>query len=392
MTAQKEYFIYLLSCFLSGETPQGREVDFEELYRLADIHDVGGIIATELRALPKEYQPQGMLRSHFIQTIGLTVRDYQAKDKVYHYIDELLSEAKVRHLFVKGAVLRRFYPAPELRTSGDIDVIVAPESFPAILDIVQRTDGIRITDRTTNLIVLQISGVSVEIHDNADVSLAAYFDDIFSLCNKTANPYTLQLPDDDHLLYVIAHLAKHIAYRGAGIRMLMDVDVMLRHMSQEEVNAFLKHCEIAGIGKTAETLLSLCVLWFGTPVEINVDVSGNEELLNSFEHVLLDGGSFGYEENSVPVRYIGEASAQSLFGKIRVLLKMAFPGRDYLKKCYPYYAAHPFLLPVARVNRLIDGLFRKRRQAKSAVKQMKDGTCGSAWQMALINELEINFK
>ena len=70
------------------------------------------------------------------------------------------------------------------------------------------------------------------------------------------------------------------------------------------------------------------------------------------------------------------------------MLKMAFPGREYLKNAYPYYAKHGFLLPVARVNRLADGLFKRRKAAQKAISQITGNTDSKA-QLELLNELNI---
>ena len=392
MTAQKEYFIYLLSCFLSGDAPKGRETDFEELYHLADIHDVSAIVAQELKLVESEWKPTGLIASHFTQTIGLTVREYQKKEQVYSAVKKILTAAEIPHLFVKGAIIKEYYPIPEMRTSGDIDVIVKPESFDTVLNIVHANSNLMtLVEHTTNVIVVKMNGIEVEIHSSADVG-SGYFENVFSLCS-VSNGFTYELDDTDHLLYIICHLAKHLAYRGAGIRMLMDIDVMIRHIPNFNLEAFLLLCDKANIRKTAEALISLSVYWFHTPVQQTVDFTADSKLLESFENVILDGGSFGYEMNAIPLRYIAADNTQlTLFNKIKVLLKMAFPSREYLKKCYPYYNNHASLYPVARINRVADGLFKKRKQAEGAFRQMKTDGGTASYQLALMKELEINFE
>lgn len=389
MNAQKDYFIYLLSCFLSGETPQGREADFEELFRLAEIHNVGAIVAGELQQVESAYRPTGKAASEFTQTIGLTLREYTHRENGFRFIKSLLNEAQLPHVFVKGVVVQHRYPTPELRTSGDIDVIIRKEDFEKAGELLAQHPAVSVTEKNSEVIAARAYGVELEMHNDADVG-GHYFDDLFAIAEKESG-YTYQLSDYDHLLYIICHLAKHLSYRGAGIRMLMDIDVMVRSIPDFDIRRLYILCDNAGVRKTAEALLSLSAYWLHTPVTATVDFHQEPQLLANFERVMLDGGSFGYEQNAIPVKYL-ENTSGSVFSSIRVLLKMAFPPRDYLKICYPYYQQHAWLYPVARMNRLWDGLLRKRRAAAGAIQQVaSQGGTGEA-QLALMKELGIHYK
>ena len=390
MTAEKDYFVYLLSCFLNGETPDARETDWNEIYRLADIHDVGGIVASLSKLLPSDVRPQGKLRSLFNQVLGRTLQAYEKRLLAYDRIEAFLNENKIKHLYVKGAVVDDYYPVKELRTSGDIDIIVEKDCLETLYSIVSESD-IHIVDYVTETLTVSAYGTPIEIHNNADV-MSGYFDDIFAMAKK-ASLYRYELTDADQLIYVICHLSKHLKYRGAGIRMLMDIDVMLRRLTSNpsfSEDEFYSLCEKAGILNVSRTLISLCNYWFGTPVKAYINFSEERELLSLFEKVLLDGGSFGYEVSSIPARYLDSDEKRLGFtSKIKVVLKMAFPDKNYLKKCYPYYAKNRFLYPFARVNRLFDGVFRKRNSSLDALNQLK-GDNSSAIQKRLINELDIN--
>ena len=45
-----EYFIYLLSCHLNSDKPRGeKRLDWQQIYNLADKHNVTAIIAHEIK-------------------------------------------------------------------------------------------------------------------------------------------------------------------------------------------------------------------------------------------------------------------------------------------------------------------------------------------------------
>ncbi|MFR5876140.1 MAG: nucleotidyltransferase family protein [Eubacterium sp.] len=379
MNSEKEYFIYLLSCFLNDEKPCGQAVDWKVIYNLADNHDVAGIIAREIKLLPDDYKPKNEFKSYFNQQLGLTVKNYSVKELAKEKIKAFFDKNEIKHIFVKGEVIKKYYPIPELRTSGDIDVTIQPEDFDKTLEIIKKSNTV-ILNVVSNTITISLFKVEIEIHKYADVK-SDYFDCVFDLCTLR-DGYTYEMDKYTHLLYITCHLCKHLAYRGAGIRMLMDMDVLVRAIENFNRDKFIKMCFEAEIGKSAEVLLSLCNLWFKTPVKPYYDIVKDISLITAFEHIMLDGGSFGYNINSIPF-----SSADS--SRIKTLLKLAFPDRDFLKVAYPYYEKHSFLLPVARANRIADGFFKKRKQAKASVKQIMSDSNISAVQRDLLNELEI---
>ena len=83
MTAEKEYLTELLSSYVNQTEPKGRAVDFGELFRLADSHDVAGIIYTQLKKLDSKFRPEGEIKSYFNQSLGYTVKNNAEREIVY---------------------------------------------------------------------------------------------------------------------------------------------------------------------------------------------------------------------------------------------------------------------------------------------------------------------
>lgn len=377
MNAEKEYFIHLLSCFLNGDTPRIADVDWNEIYKLAEIHNLCGIICQQIRYLPKDNQTKDQLKSYFKQHLGFAIRLDEKRDSAKHLVDGFLNKNGIDHIFVKGVEIKSYYPVPELRTSGDIDVILRRDKFESAYKLLKESNII-ITDYSTNVITAKVDDIEIEFHSNADV-ITDYFDDIFNL-SFVKYEHTYCLKEYEHLLYIICHLCKHLAYRGAGIRMLMDIDVLVRSIPDFDLKRLMLMAEKAGIKQCTSVLLSLCKKWFNTPVESSAQI--NDKLMDCFDRVMLDGGSFGYEINSIPIKHIGS-------NKLSTLMKLAFPSRELLKSAYPYYNKNRLLLPVARINRLTDAVFKKRRQAIASAKQIRFNGGNANIQKQLLTELGI---
>lgn len=388
MDKNKQYFIYLVSCFLNNEAPKyDKSTSLGEIYKIASTHGLcEAVCQAALSYFDKDLTDEKM-RSVFRQTVGLAVIQSEKAEAATQAVNAFLNDIEEDHIFVKGAVIREYYPVKEFRTSGDIDVIVRKNSFDKICNAVKGNKAFTVKSHKTDVLTAEINSVEVEFHNNADVD-CAYFDDAFSLCEKSEE-HLYRLDNYNHLLYVICHIAKHLSYCGAGIRMLADIDVLVRAEKDFDLSRLLELADRAGRVRVCEALLSLCAYWFKTPVKSFVDFSKEAELLESFESAFIDGGTFGYEAGAVPLRYINtEKEKQSIFDKIGVILKIAFPSREYLKKCYPYYDRNKLLYPAARINRVAD-CFKKAGKSKRSVKQVLSQSDSAKIQAKIMKELEI---
>jgi len=374
MNSNKEYLIYLLSCFLNGEKPEGREVDWSEVYRLADINDICGIVATEIKKLDAEAQPQGEVKSRFIQNIGYAVRRSEIRDYVIERLRSIFNELNTDFIFVKGAAINKYYPSRELRTSGDIDVVVRNDRFDYLVSVFENskynTTDFNIKGET---LMFYLSGVFVEIHTTADVD-NAYFDNIFDLAEKCGD-YEYSLSVNYHLIFVLLHLIKHMfADRGAGIRMLMDLDVLIRSINNFSEDEFYSECDKAGELNNAKLFLSVASEAFNTPVKDKLNFKQNKEIYDSIIDVMLDGGSFGYVVQSTGFYhyYVNNDSDKGVntASKVKAVIRYIFPPVSYVRGYREYSKKHLILTPLAYAARAKDAFFKRRKKALSTFSQI----------------------
>ncbi len=382
MNKSSRDFINLISCFLNGESPNNVEYNWKEIYNLAKIHDVLGIIATEIKLILPELQPFGKMKSYFNQSLGLTVRAYYSRCSVKEKLTKFLNENKIDHIFVKGCEVCAFYPQPELRTSGDVDVIVRNENYDKVTKLIkaENFDDIRITPTTVSF---KIDEYEVEVHKGADVH-TNYFSKIFDMCEKEG--YEYKLDNYGALLYVLLHIAKHLKSYGAGVRMLMDVDVCVRSIDDFDEQKFMNMCEDAGALKCCQMILSLCKFWFDTPVRKYIDFTENQSLITLLENCFLYGGTFGYYNKNIGSYYLMR-STKGKIGikeKIKAVFILLFPKWEIIRKAYKYSEKYNFLTPIAYLNRLFDGIFKRGEHSISTVKQIM-----SSNEEVVLNEAQV---
>ena len=131
MNENEKYFVLLIASYLNQEEPPtaDNKIDWEEIYRLSAIHNVAAITANQILQLKHGSLPNDELLSKFRQQIGYTVIDTAEKEETAVFIKDALRGAGIDFLFVKGAILKKYYPIPEFRTGSDTDVIIRNEDI-----------------------------------------------------------------------------------------------------------------------------------------------------------------------------------------------------------------------------------------------------------------------
>lgn len=226
MEHNEKYFISLIKSHLNCTAPEVPDnVDWKEIYNLSAINNITAIIASEVQKLGKEHRPDNDTLSAFRQQLGYTLIDFEEKEKAVKAIGELLNRNKIEYIFVKGAIIKKYYPVRELRTSADTDIIIRHNELEKLKAIAEKAE-ISIGTRNTSGFTINIFNQNIEIHGTNDYD-NEYFRDIFDICSK--GKYECVLDNYNHLLYVLCHIIKHMNHCGAGIKMFMDIDVLIRN-------------------------------------------------------------------------------------------------------------------------------------------------------------------
>lgn len=387
MTKEKQYFIHLLFSFVNNKAPNACEdIDWIQIYKLADIHDVQGIIAQQLKYLPENSKPTNNIGSMFKQALGRTIQNFAYKEIAKNEIESYLSENEIDHIFVKGSVIRQYYPIPELRTSGDIDIIVRENQYDNVVESLKKQ--YRLVRYHYDTSTFLINDTKIEIHRDSDV-YTDYFNDIFSLASNDG--YLYQLNEYDTLIYIICHLIKHIKYQGAGIRMLVDIDVMIRAIDDFDLKFLLEKIDNYGIHNSVILLISVTKAWLQTPIENEMLITVDENVIDMFDKIVLDGGSFGFAINNLGTHYLAENidNGNKTLAKLKTVIKLVFPSPEYVRKYYSYSVKYKFLTPIAYLNRIFDAIFKRTSHSKSTFNQIVSSNEISKIQSNLIKELDL---
>ncbi|MCR5837542.1 MAG: nucleotidyltransferase family protein [Lachnospiraceae bacterium] len=387
MTYTENKFIEIISNYINGIKEIDilpEEIDTKRMKELFKIHRLMGIGYSYL----KDYEIEGDLIPSLESGFFSEVTQYQRRQFVFQRIKEILTKQSIKHVCFKGSYLGNYYPVKELRTMSDLDIYIAPADRDRGRKILieKGADPMeKVSDSTVD--VYNFHSINIEVHNNLvsdgiwmnGVNFEEYYKNIFDKCELMEN-CTYKINDNDHLVYLIFHAAKHFYESGIGVRMLMDFPIIVRNSDHIDWDYVWQELEKIKLDAFASKIFIICGKIFG---EFGVCYKNKPEFEQADRMIkfIIDGGVYGFSNKSGDVRRLRNKSAtkdgkQNLFvGTIRML----FPSSKEMRRISEWYANKPaILLPVAYAGRIIvnikerGGLFKVLKSAPEVYNDSAD--------------------
>lgn len=282
------------------------------------------------------------------KSVLLAVFRWQRMENARQKLYAALEKAQIPFLPLKGSVIGEFYPEPWMRTSCDMDILVRQsdaKKAAALLEAdygytLDKTDSHDISLYAPNKAHLELHYDLIEhgLVRNADRVLRTVWD---RATVKEGTSCHYQMPDDLFYCYHIAHMAKHFAIGGCGVRPFVDLWILDSRMPQCQAcrDSLL---EQAGLLKFARAARALSQAWLSN--------APMDPLAEEMETYILRGGMYCDNENRIAVQ-------QQTHGRLRYLLVRIFLPFNIIKFRYPILQKHPWLMPAMQVRRWCKLLF-----------------------------------
>ncbi len=282
------------------------ENDWPALYREMKTHAIDLLAADVLTELPL---PEDLVRTWEDEALAA----YGRNALMLSGQDELvgtLRAASVPFAIIKGTAAAVFYPSPELRVSGDVDVMVRREDFERACRAL-RESGFRDafseqnTDRHLNF---EKDGVQYEVHRRFsfvnDAKTAERIDALIERGILWTKPAELGgfsfpvLPDALNGLVLLLHIGQHLE-TGLGLRQILDY---LMFVKAKAGDAFWEKkmkplTDSVGLTDLALTVTRLGQIFLGLPEEgYAYALAANEESARELMRIVLADGNFGRKD------------------------------------------------------------------------------------------------
>ena len=395
MNQTEQVFLSLLPDYVCGQKLKALPtVDWQALYNLAQSHNVTGLVGRILADLPTDHRPPKALAVAFRQGMGQTLMAYEKRMAAVQVMEQTLTDAHIPYLTVKGACTAAAYPDPSLRTCGDTDIVLTPEhQREAVQTLEQRGFAKKVTH--DDVVMLTLHGFEFELHtrlesinDGSRALLANPFAPEVAY-NKSKNIWVLQ--PVYAVYYTVLHLLHHIKTGGAGVRMLLDTDLLLRK-DPTLAPKVLELAERSGLERSFGCILALCKQWLDTPLPCSVPAL-DTDTVEKFAAVILGGGVFGHGNGNTGAVFLARQKAvkgdNTPFPRLVALFRYCFPKADYMAYQFPYLTRRPCLRPFAYLHRFCRGLFRNRTHSAAALQAIAGKNQGAALLHQVWSELDL---
>lgn len=358
MEREYTYLLHLLGAYLREEEPQvWEDVDWVKLVQLTQIHCVTGILGYMTMSWPicPDEQMKASLRGVCLNTIALFARRAALAD----VFSQTLSRNGIDHIIMKGFVLREYYPVPELRTFGDIDLVIRPEDRKKSDELLRslgyqpETDWEPVFSYTKDVEYYEIHSEIMEVNVSEKADYRGYFRDPWRYA-EAAGDHRYQFKPEFHFLYLLTHIAKHVTGSGAGIRMYLDVAAFLRRFGTSlDWDWIRQELEKLRFTDFANIVLLMVQEAFGVGSPIPLQAV-EEETMGSFLKFTMDGGVFGRVGRDSGTESLKKQSrGREKISRVGTVARRLFPAAKTIESRYTYLQDKPWLLPAAWIHRLV---------------------------------------
>lgn len=267
---------------------------------------------------------------------------------------QLLDNAGIRSVILKGTAAAMYYPVPKHRMMGDIDIIVNPTDFEMAYLILKENGYL--TEEVPESFRRHIgftnnSGIHIELHykfsssnnEEQNTILDKYIYDGITQ-SETVDLYTHKikvLPPLSNGLVLLSHINQHLG-SGLGLRQIIDwmcfVECYLTDSFWD--NTFARVADSIKIKTLAQVVTLMCKRHLGLCNKVNWCDCADADLADELMEYILVHGNFGRKD-----------SPKSKTVSVIRVLKNPIKGFVFLQttgtRTWAILKKHPYLKPFA---------------------------------------------
>lgn len=340
-----------IKCQLNGEVYEFPEdADFKKIYKLSERHKVTPLVACAVVGCETaDESAKQMFRKELFRCAAR----YSAQEKEAQELTEIFVEEKIKHCFLKGVKVARYYDNPDMRFMLDMDVYIEPSKVQQVKEILENRGYVYDNyEDEKDAGYVKKPFLNFELHKELKYDYDKgyeYYKGAFDRMQNEENGYTMNMTNEDFYVYILSHAAHHFEKAGTGIKTIVDHFYLKKKLKPLCDEALLKESlEKTGLSVFNERMDALTEFWFENGAD-------NDSLVEMGEYVILSG-VFGNETNEYLSGIIRGDYTEK---KSSYFLTRLFLPYKMMKKRYPILKKIPFLLPLMWVIRIFSALTNK---------------------------------
>ena len=282
------------------------EQQWEEIYQLAKIQTVEGLVYDGMMQLPMEQQPSEMFRLKWYGRVNRYEQNHKVIDRVLVDYVTKLEEAGIRSMLLKGQGIASFYVNPLRRQCGDIDLYVGRENYQRACELSAQW-GMNIANENTKHLHVGKDGVNIDLHrvtalfpsSEKDRQFIGWSEQMLRETQSSFIPATekkaVRMAEPTfNVFFVFYHLFFHFMHGGIGVRHLCDLARML-HVLRDEIDkaALEKQLQYYGVMQPWQVMGHVLVHQLGLPQEELPFYQEEGKKAAMTLQLIMEGGNFG---------------------------------------------------------------------------------------------------
>ncbi len=347
----RDALILLCACAVSGTVPEKARlegVSLDRLYGMAQSHMLTAAAGMALEAA-------GIRDEKFKKAVARAQMKNVLLDADRGRVLARLEEAGIRYMPLKGILLKDLYPKAGMREMADNDIMVDPERREDVRRIMEEL-GFTVDHyeegKHDSYLKKPVSNFEMHVRltgeESNEQTEAYYIRSWDRLLKDPGNRYGYHFSDEDFYLFMIVHEYGHYAWKGTGLRSLLDTFVFLKRkgdgLDWEYIRQEAEKMGLAGFERENR--------------EAAMQLFGGERLSESGEEMLdymLRSGTYGNYQNLVQNRIQNQ-------GRLKYFLSRLTIPKETMRQDYPILNRAPFLYPAVWAWRFIYRFFTRREK------------------------------
>ena len=336
---------HLVKAALWREPAQWPTEQTEDLLRMNAMQGTGALVYPSILA-QEDLSPyaRAQMKSVCMSTMQQQVKLQYTLTKAW----TALEKAGIPAVLMKGASLAALYPSPEQRTWGDIDLFVGKEqyhpacavmrdTFPEALKFDEELDHYKHYNLIADGISIEVHRVTIGLQHPLDEKRYAKMEAYGAMHTDrlTVNGLDVQVFEPTfNALFVLFHAWEHMMTKGANVRQLCDLTLLLHHYAaQIDRPRLQRYLNALHLMDVWQLIIYICVNGLGLPIEeapfyINSVTARAEHVM----HDLLDGQLREPDHNE-------QAPKPRFVRKFHTMLQRLH-GAGRIRQYSPSYARH----------------------------------------------------
>lgn len=329
----------------------------------------------------------GKLFQSTCKSIMISERQMYEIGRIFAAFDE----NGIEYMPLKGTLVKELYPKPEMRSMGDADILIKVEQYGAIKPIMESL-GFAEKLESDHELIWQKPTAYIELHKRLIPSYNkdyyAYYGDGWKLA-KCCDGTRYSMTDEDQLIYLFTHFAKHYRDAGIGIRHFVDLWVYRKNKPALDEEYLKQELTKLSLYEFYVNIMDTLAVWF--------ENKQSTEVTNFISNIIFNSGVYGTNEAFALALAIKTKKKSNVVKNTKAysIINALFPPHNSMCVQYPFLKRCPILLPFTWFYRIITALLFRRKNIKKQqqrISKMSEENINSYQSALNYVGLDFNFK